>query len=42
MDEAKLEQFMGTMVGHMTGAMACFGVWLGDLHICLSAVRFRP
>jgi SAM-dependent methyltransferase len=30
MDEAKLEQFMGAMVGHMTGAMVCFGVWLGD------------
>jgi trans-aconitate methyltransferase len=30
MDEAKLEQFMGTMIGHMTGAMACYGVWLGD------------
>lgn len=30
MDEAKLEQFMGTMIGHMTGAMTCFGVWLGD------------
>jgi SAM-dependent methyltransferase len=29
-DEAKLEQFMGQMVGHMTGAMMCFGVWLGD------------
>lgn len=29
-DEAKLEQFMGQMVGHMTGAMLCFGVWLGD------------
>ena len=21
---------MGTMIGHMTGAMACYGVWLGD------------
>ncbi|MGQ0466400.1 MAG: class I SAM-dependent methyltransferase [Sporichthyaceae bacterium] len=30
MDEAKLEQFMGGMVGNMTGAMLCFGVWLGD------------
>src|SRR5690348_6322855 len=30
MDEAKLEQFLGTMVGHMTGAMTCYGVWLGD------------
>jgi 2-polyprenyl-3-methyl-5-hydroxy-6-metoxy-1,4-benzoquinol methylase len=30
MDEGKLEQFMGSMIGHMTGAMLCFGIWLGD------------
>jgi SAM-dependent methyltransferase len=29
-DEAKLEAFMGQMVGHMTGAALCLGVWLGD------------
>src|SRR5215218_8491004 len=29
-DEIKLEQLMGQMVGHMTGAALCFGVWLGD------------
>ncbi len=29
-DEAKLEEFMGRMVGHMTGGAACFGIWLGD------------
>ena len=29
-DDAKLEQFMGQMVGYMTGAAMCFGVWLGD------------
>jgi SAM-dependent methyltransferase len=29
-DEAKLEEFMGRMVGYMTGAMACLGIWLGD------------
>ena len=29
-DETKLEQLMGQMVGHMTGAALCFGVWLGD------------
>lgn len=29
-DEAKLEQFMGQMVGHMTGGALCFGVYLGD------------
>ena len=29
-DETKLEQLMGEMVGHMTGAALCFGVWLGD------------
>jgi 2-polyprenyl-3-methyl-5-hydroxy-6-metoxy-1,4-benzoquinol methylase len=29
-DQAKLEEFMGRMVGHMTGAAACFSMWLGD------------
>jgi 2-polyprenyl-3-methyl-5-hydroxy-6-metoxy-1,4-benzoquinol methylase len=29
-DETKLDQLMGQMVGHMTGAALCFGVWLGD------------
>ena len=29
-DEGKLEQFMGQMVGNMTGATACFAIWLGD------------
>jgi 2-polyprenyl-3-methyl-5-hydroxy-6-metoxy-1,4-benzoquinol methylase len=29
-DESKLESFMGQMVGNMTGAAMCFGVWLGD------------
>jgi SAM-dependent methyltransferase len=29
-DMAKLEEFMGQMVGHMTGGALCFGVWLGD------------
>jgi 2-polyprenyl-3-methyl-5-hydroxy-6-metoxy-1,4-benzoquinol methylase len=29
-DEAKLEEFMGQMVGHMTGATVCFAIWLGD------------
>jgi 2-polyprenyl-3-methyl-5-hydroxy-6-metoxy-1,4-benzoquinol methylase len=29
-DEAKLEQFMGQMVGHMTGGAVCFSIWLGD------------
>jgi hypothetical protein len=28
-DQAKLEQFMGTLIGYMTGAAACFGMWLG-------------
>jgi SAM-dependent methyltransferase len=30
MDEAKLEEFMGMMVGYMTGSALCFAVWLGD------------
>jgi SAM-dependent methyltransferase len=29
-DRAKLEEFMGQMVGYMTGGAMCFGVWLGD------------
>ncbi|MEN3273134.1 MAG: hypothetical protein V7636_1895 [Actinomycetota bacterium] len=29
-DASKLETFMGQMVGNMTGAAMCFGVWLGD------------
>jgi 2-polyprenyl-3-methyl-5-hydroxy-6-metoxy-1,4-benzoquinol methylase len=29
-DEARLEEFMGRMVGHMTGATTCFAIWLGD------------
>ncbi len=30
MDEAKLEEFMGNMVGYMTGGALCFGIWVGD------------
>jgi len=30
LDEARLEEFMGQMVGYMTGGAMCFGVWLGD------------
>jgi SAM-dependent methyltransferase len=29
-DEAKLEEFMGRMIGNMTGAALCMGVFLGD------------
>ena len=29
-DQGKLEAFMGTMVGHMTGAALCSSIWLGD------------
>ena len=29
-DEGRLEQFMGAMVGHMTGGALCFSIWLGD------------
>ena len=29
-DEAKLGEFMGQMVGHMTGGALCFAVWVGD------------
>jgi SAM-dependent methyltransferase len=29
-DETRVEEFMGRMVGYMTGGALCFGVWLGD------------
>jgi 2-polyprenyl-3-methyl-5-hydroxy-6-metoxy-1,4-benzoquinol methylase len=29
-DESKLHDVMGTLIGYMTGAAACFGIWLGD------------
>jgi 2-polyprenyl-3-methyl-5-hydroxy-6-metoxy-1,4-benzoquinol methylase len=29
-DPAKLEQFMGKMIGHMTGSTLCYSIWLGD------------
>lgn len=29
-DEAKLGEFMGQMIGYMTGAAICHGIWLGD------------
>lgn len=29
-DESKLEEFMGQVVGYMTGSAACFGMLLGD------------
>ena len=30
MDEARLEELMGRMIGNMTGAAMCMAVWLGD------------
>jgi hypothetical protein len=29
-DETRLGEFMGQMIGHMTGGALCFGIWLGD------------
>jgi 2-polyprenyl-3-methyl-5-hydroxy-6-metoxy-1,4-benzoquinol methylase len=29
-DGAKLDAFMGRMIGHMTGAAVCYSIWLGD------------
>src|SRR5262249_57589649 len=29
-DQAKLEAFMGKMIGHMTGGTICYSIWLGD------------
>jgi hypothetical protein len=30
MDEARVQELMGQMVGYMTGGAVCFGVWVGD------------
>jgi hypothetical protein len=40
-DEAKLEEFMGRMAGHMTGAALCFSIWLGTSSVC-TAPWTRP
>ena len=29
-DESRLEELMGQLVGHMTGGAVCFAIWLGD------------
>ena len=29
-DPAKLEMFMGKLIGHMTGSALCYSIWLGD------------
>jgi SAM-dependent methyltransferase len=29
-DQAKLDAFMGRMIGHMTGGAICYSIWLGD------------
>lgn len=29
-DQTRLEEFMGRMIGRMTGAALCHGIWLGD------------
>ena len=29
-DEAKLSEFMGRLIGYMTGGALCFSIWLGD------------
>ena len=29
-DQEKLEQYMGRLIGHMTGATLCYSIWLGD------------
>ncbi len=30
LDETRLEEFMGRIVGYLTGGAASFGIWLGD------------
>lgn len=29
-DETRVEEFVGQIVGHMTGSTLCFAIWLGD------------
>jgi 2-polyprenyl-3-methyl-5-hydroxy-6-metoxy-1,4-benzoquinol methylase len=44
-DETKLEQLMGQLAGHMTGAALCFGIWVGDelgLYRTLTEVGTAP
>jgi SAM-dependent methyltransferase len=41
-DEAKLEELMGRMIGYMTGGAACFGIWLGDELGMYSALAQSP
>jgi SAM-dependent methyltransferase len=41
-DETRLEEFMGRMVGYMTGGAACFGIWLGDELGMYSALAKDP
>jgi len=42
-DETKLEELMGQLVGHMTGSALCFGIWLGDeLGLYRSLVESGP
>src|SRR5947209_11105241 len=42
-EEAKLEEFMGRMVGYMTGGAACLGIWIGDeLGVCAAVASDGP
>ena len=41
-DETRLGEFMGQMVGHMTGGALCFGIWLGDELGLLPGAGRRP
>ncbi|HEY1969491.1 MAG TPA: class I SAM-dependent methyltransferase [Pseudonocardia sp.] len=42
-DEMKLEQYMGQLVGYMTGGALCFGMWLGDeLGFYRALAQFGP
>jgi SAM-dependent methyltransferase len=42
-DESKLAQFMGQIVGYMTGGAMCYGIWLGDeLGLYGSLARIGP
>ncbi len=42
-DDSRLQQFMGQLVGYMTGGALCYGIWLGDeLGLYRSLSRIGP
>ena len=41
-DRAKLHEFIGRMIGYLSGSAACFGIWLGDELGLYSALASGP